>query len=514
MDKYAARLWVLVVFATVRAMGQQGDASVASRVIALGRAKDTALRFAGGFSSETGSFARASASSTDRLGLGETIDASALYGVRLRQAEFGVRKPFLDRRLEVGAGVYGRRFQYDQGRDASILAFSRDVPEAQAFGADLLRYVSHGYGMKASVVLRLRSAFSRVGLTYNFDVTGVRPMTQATNDYFSELHFVSTSNANRLSGIRTSRITATYAYNTVNDPLRPTAGAMFSASLAVAGLGGDVNTIEPTLEGRWFHAGFWRGHVIATRVRGRMLAGFNGRAAPPFDRYDMGGEQDVRGFASWSLSPAAYVPGTRTIPVISDDGIQRTQKVVQADGSITAVPVTMSIPAYRAVAGGRRHAPRRQRGVPDPAVGASHSGNLHGCGCDRTSLAGQLKWNEGVLHDLAAAQGVEFAGSPLFQGGSQRPRASSGVELQLVTPKIHAPVRISWAYNWLRCSELSTAVAVADTPACNALSAPFVAGRNEFPNYATFANALAQSGAPSFYRDPRFLVRFAIGFSF
>ena len=41
---------------------------------------------------------------------------------------------------------------------------------------------------------------------------------------------------------------------------------------------------------------------------------------PPYSRYYMGGENDVRGFDIWSISPAAYIPTTQTVPVYNNDG--------------------------------------------------------------------------------------------------------------------------------------------------------------------------------------------------
>ncbi len=50
------------------------------------------------------------------------------------------------------------------------------------------------------------------------------------------------------------------------------------------------------MEAKYFRSGFKKGHVIGGRVLGRFVSGFNGRVAPPFNRFYMGGEMDVRGF--------------------------------------------------------------------------------------------------------------------------------------------------------------------------------------------------------------------------
>ena len=53
---------------------------------------------------------------------------------------------------------------------------------------------------------------------------------------------------NSLTGIKTSQITPSYTYNTVNHPITPTAGKSIFITLPFAGsiLGGNVNTINPT----------------------------------------------------------------------------------------------------------------------------------------------------------------------------------------------------------------------------------------------------------------------------
>ena len=43
-----------------------------------------------------------------------------------------------------------------------------------------------------------------------------------------------------------------------------------------------------------------------------LLTGYGGKVAPPFERTYIGGEQDVRGFEIWGISPAAYIASDAT----------------------------------------------------------------------------------------------------------------------------------------------------------------------------------------------------------
>ena len=63
------------------------------------------------------------------------------------------------------------------------------------------------------------------------------------------------SGPNALDGIRTSHITPSYTYNTVNHPITPTAGKSIFLSTDFAGsfLGGNVYTVAPSLDIKYFH---------------------------------------------------------------------------------------------------------------------------------------------------------------------------------------------------------------------------------------------------------------------
>jgi len=481
------------------------DATKASMEFHIKGLGDNCLGVTGGFSGESGSFAGLSVATRGQLGLGETIEADAQYGVRLRRVQLGLTEPlFRAKRLEVGFTVYGRRFQYNQARDASILAFSRDLSEFDTFGGDnLLRYVSHNYGGTAFLQFALRKS-SRIGLTYNYDVTGVRPLTGAAGSYFGELDFENARGANQLSGIRTGRLILSYVHNTVDHPLEPTDGLRISTSLAVAGVGGDVNTVEPAIDLKWFHPGFSSRHVVGVHLHGSMIAGYGGKAAPPFDRYYMGGEDEVRGFASWTVSPIGYLPAAGTVPVLNADGSQRVFKTFDANGMVVYAPETMMIPVYRPVSIGGDTKAAATAEYRIPLIRPLRLALFADAGVDRVSFADQLRVNDAVVSSLSVMfPSATFTNRMAVQPGSQKIRMSTGAELQVLVPRIHTPVRLYWAYNLLRY----------ESPcAGNAVKQPF--DRSFFPNEATYESAAAMFGAGTLVREPRSALRIAIGFSF
>src|SRR5262249_1307225 len=153
---------------------------------------------------------------------------------------------------------------------------------------------------------------------------------------------------NSLQGIRTSKVIPSFNYNSVNHPITPTGGKSLFISTAFAGsvLGGNVNTLEPTIDAKYFRSGFKKGHVIGMHLLGRCITGYGGKVAPPFSRYYMGGENDIRGFDIWAISPIVFLPTSANVNVLNNDGTQRVQTQV-INGVVTRVPVTMNIPVYQ-----------------------------------------------------------------------------------------------------------------------------------------------------------------------
>ena len=114
-------------------------------------------------------------------------------------------------------------------------------------------------------------------------------------------------------------------------------------------LGGNVNTIRPVVDAKYFRPSPWkRSHILAFHGMASMLMGYGGKVAPPFSRTYIGGEQDIRGFDIWGIGPFAFVPSSANVQVLNSDGSARTQKVV-VDGVEQLQAVTMSLPIYQMI---------------------------------------------------------------------------------------------------------------------------------------------------------------------
>src|ERR1051326_6146574 len=280
---------------------------------------------------------------------GKSWHSARRSAYRLREAKFSLSKPSLfGKPIQMGANFYGRRFYYNQQRESSIFEFPRNMPVFDSFPPDdLLRYIRRGYGVDGFAEYQFRDSFSSVGVTYNYDISSFRMLTQASYEYYAYVPY-EYAGMDRLSGVRSSTLTPSFAYNTIDHPAQPTRGLLIKIATAVTGLGGDVQAIEPSVEVKHFRSGFRPNHVIALHLRGRVLAAYGDKSQPPFDRYYMGGENDIRGFDTWSIGPIAYMPSIAAVNILNPDGTPRMQKQI-VNGVQTFVNVTQSVPVLRPV---------------------------------------------------------------------------------------------------------------------------------------------------------------------
>ena len=61
-------------------------------------------------------------------------------------------------------------------------------------------------------------------------------------------------------------------------------------------------------------------NTIGFNLQGSFLAGYGGVVAPPFERFYLGGENDIRGFDIRSVSPVAFLPDKGNIILRNPDG--------------------------------------------------------------------------------------------------------------------------------------------------------------------------------------------------
>ncbi len=462
------------------------------------------VNLSGGVSGIAGSFISFGYSTNNFLGLGETLSLDAQLGDRLRSTTFGFTEPYLfDRPITAGFTIFYQRFNYDQGREASLFSGRNLTTLFNAVGEqNLLNYVSNGAGFSVFASTLLKRSFARVGITYNFNQSSITPGSGAAENYFNFFNFRNFEGPNTLSGIRTTSIIPNYSYNTVDHPVTPSRGRSLyiSTTLAGAWLGGNVNMIEPTIDAKYFRAGFKKGHVIGMHFLGRFVTGYGGVAAPPFNRFYMGGENDIRGFQIWQISPIGFIPNETAIPVLNSDGSARFQKVI-VDGQEGFAPVTQTIPTYTVTQLGGDTQGVYNAEYRIPIFGPVTLAPFFDIGINTIVMKNQLQLNSGRLNELGFAfPQASFGKGVTLARATLQPRASTGLELQIMMPVVNAPFRLYWAYNPLRVEEF--------------LQPPVVADRSYFANDTTFRAAQILYGTPIPYFEKRSTFRFTISRTF
>jgi outer membrane protein insertion porin family len=462
------------------------------------------VQLSGGVSGIAGSFVAFGYSTNNFLGLGETLGINSQLGDRIRDVTFSFTEPYLfDKPMQAGFTIYMQRFNYDQAREVSLLSGRNLIPLFQQLGsANLLNYVTNGKGFTAFVSAPFRRTFARWSMSYGYDVSNITTLSSASQQYFQFINFQGLGGPNSLSGIRTSKVIPSFQYNTVDHPITPTRGKSLFISTTFAGsfLGGNVNLIEPTISSTYFRSGLKKGHVIGMRGLARLVAGYGGRVAPPFNRIFMGGENDIRGFNIWGISPIAFIPSESQVPVLNDDGSARLQKVL-IDGQETFSPVFQTIPTSQLITPGGDTQVVTNFEYRIPIFGPVVLAAFFDAGVNRLSLKSQLKMNPERIDFLNSSNpSAGFNNQVKVAPGTEKIRTSTGLELQIMMPVVNAPFRFYWAYN--------------PTIVQQFLQPPVVLDRSSFPNNATFFNSVATWGQATPFFELRRTFRFTISRTF
>jgi len=516
-DMYNTRLWEM----SILRLNQLGYFEVLKEEEAASITRDTknntvditlkvkergknSISLNGGVSEIMGTFIGMGYSTNNFLGMGETLSLNSQLGTQIRSATFGFTEPYLfDIPLNLGFTIYMQRYNYDQARQASLLSGSNLISLYNQLGTqNLLNYVTNGYGGTVFVSYPLHRSFARLGLTYGIDRSSVTPLTTAATTYFNYSDFQNLTGPNQLKGIITSKITPSYTYNTIDHPITPSRGQSLFASFGYSGgpLGGNVQTLEPTITYTKFMKGLKQGHVIGFRLLARMEAGYGGRSAPPFSRIFMGGEQDVRGFEDYSVGPFAYIPSTATVPVLNADGSSRMQKVI-VNGQESFQAVTQTVPSYQIIYPGGD-----TQGIANFEYRIKIFGPLvlalfGDAGVNRVTFRNQLKLNPDRVASLNGQfPTAGFENNTILVPGSQKIRTSTGLELQIMMPVVNAPFRLYWAYN--------------PTTLNTVFQPPIAIDPTMFPNRATYNNAAQTIAYPAAYPERRSMFRFTISRTF
>ncbi len=261
------------------------------------------LSFGAGVSQYDGIFGQLSFSTANFMGRGETLTVSMQTGARVSDYQIAFTEPFL----------------FDRPITGSVDLHRRDIEY-------LYQFTQGSTGGNISLGYPLRN-FSRVFVQYSYDRVYVRDLNQAFFDQtclFSPegcqtIDFSKLTDEQRQiiefspylkdalligqGGKRTiSKVTPTYSLNSIDNPITPTSGRRYTASLGIAGIGGNTKYINPTLEGTWF---LRQTAKTSIGLRGQMeyIKPLGNTPLPIFERLVLGGGYSVRGYDLRSIGP-------------------------------------------------------------------------------------------------------------------------------------------------------------------------------------------------------------------
>jgi outer membrane protein insertion porin family len=323
------------------------------------------ISFNGGLSGVGGSFFGLEYSTNNLLGRGEILSLNVAAGNRQRSFQFSFTEPYIrNRPITAGFSVFAFNQKFfgegtflsqnlaaQQGASGSSLDFLTVSDE------NLFTRQSYGGSLFASAPLsefyrkRRFTQFSRIGASYQFStssVTDPKVNTEGTPDQFIPVIY-------EQANIITSRVTTTFTYDTRNASVDPTTGREISVGLALAGLGGDVRTYQPTISYTQFRpvrrkkserpevfgfrilAGTVGSFAISEKVRNsQSLAFVDG--VPIFERFFLGDEFTIRGYNVRSISPIAPIDS-----FITSQNVKVAQNAFGTPVAIPGVPPSLSL---------------------------------------------------------------------------------------------------------------------------------------------------------------------------
>jgi outer membrane protein insertion porin family len=241
------------------------------------------LTFGAGVSEFEGFFGQLSFQTANFLGRGESLTLSLQAGSRAQNYSLAFTEPFLfDRNITGGFNIFRTDIRY------------------------IGQFTQRSAGAVATLGVPLGRGFTRLFANYSYERVRVTEINEVYTDpiVLARNPFLRDSLLLGQGGERIiSKVVPSLVYNSVDQPIFPTSGKRFSASMDLAGLGGNTNFYKPMLEGVYY----WRqGTRLTLGMRGQFeyIHQFSGsKELPIFEKLFLGGEYSIRGFDIRTVGP-------------------------------------------------------------------------------------------------------------------------------------------------------------------------------------------------------------------
>ncbi len=246
------------------------------------------LTFGAGVSEFEGVFGQLSFQTANFLGRGESLTLSMSAGSRAQNYSLAFTEPFLfDRNITGGFNLFRTDIRY------------------------ISQFTQRSTGMVLTGGFPL-SGFTRMFVNYSYQQVQVTDINEVYTDptLLARNPFLADSLLIGKGGARIiSRVTPSIVYNTVDQPIFPTTGKRLSASIDLAGIGGNTNFYKPMLESVVYLRHMNR-FTLGLRGQVEYLHAFTGAGdLPIFEKLFLGGEYSIRGFDIRSIGPQDPITG-------------------------------------------------------------------------------------------------------------------------------------------------------------------------------------------------------------
>jgi outer membrane protein insertion porin family len=241
------------------------------------------LTFGAGVSEFEGFFGQLSFQTANFLGRGESLTLSLQAGSRAQNYSLAFTEPFLfDRNITGGFNLFKTDIRY------------------------IGQFTQKSAGAVASMGFPIGRGFTRMFTNYSYERVRVTEINEVYTDpiVLARNPFLRDSLLLGQGGERIiSKVVPSIVYNSVDQPIFPTGGKRYSASIDLAGIGGNTNFYKPMLEA----VHYWRqGNrvVFGARAQAEYIHQFSGsKELPIFQKLFLGGEYSIRGFDIRTVGP-------------------------------------------------------------------------------------------------------------------------------------------------------------------------------------------------------------------
>ena len=276
VDKAKKRLQALGFFKTVDIKRRQGSAP--DRVILdvdLVEQSTGELSFGAGYSTSEGVIGDISITERNLLGKGQFLRLRLAGSVERLQVDLSFTEPrFLDRNLAAGFDLFHKTV---------------DLSDNQQFRT------------------RTSGGSVRLGFPLTENIWLVNSYTLSNNEISDVQDTASFAIKEAAGAFWTSAYGTTLTYDTRNHPRTPNRGVFLSAGVEFAGLGGDVQYIRATTEGRVYYP-ITEKITFVGRAIGGNITGWGGEDVRLLDLFYKGGET-IRGFNTSGFGPRDLLTG-------------------------------------------------------------------------------------------------------------------------------------------------------------------------------------------------------------